>query len=563
MIQKIKLMALFLLAAGPVWAVSYTNTASGNWSDPTKWSTAAGLSGQDTVIVFKPLATDNSTNDNTGAFTLNQMVVASQIVNLYASGGSSLLFASDTGGNLPVITNAGTSAFTINVPLTLANNLIIGGAAANGAITINSNITESTPSALIKTGANTLTLNPGNSYSGTTSIKAGTLTLTGTGIVDAAGSGTIIIGDSSGASPATLNFSANSGTSGTHSNNITVNAGATGTLSINNPGNITYIIFSGTVALNNNLTTYKGNGLSLIFNALVTQDATAHAITNTARGATFAGGIQVGSGGLTLVEGIGASGDYRTLLTVSGGVIGTGNLTLQNDSTLANGITLSGAGINNIGAVINAGAGTNSVLISSVIGTNVTSVTQNSTFSTLILSGANSYTGATTVNNGMLTVSNVVSMPITTALRVQDNALVNLNGHTQSVASVGGAGQVSNGWLKVTSALYPGGGSAVGTLTLTNLTLSENSTIYWDYGAGGTDTNRVLGVANLPTNATVVVSGSGTTPSAGVLFLSGTNVAPGGVTGWTVTGAVQGKVIQNGNRVELVTQSRGMWLSVY
>ena len=198
-----------------------------------------------------------------------------------------------------------------------------------------------------------------------------------------------------------------------------------------------------------------------------------------------------------------------------------------------------------------------------MIGTNVTSVTQNSTFSTLILSGANSYTGATTVNNGMLTVSNVVSMPITTALRVQDNALVNLNGHTQSVASVGGAGQVSNGWLKVTSALYPGGGSAVGTLTLTNLTLSENSTIYWDYGAGGTDTNRVLGVANLPTNATVVVSGSGTTPSAGVLFLSGTNVAPGGVTGWTVTGAVQGKVIQNGNRVELVTQSRGMWLSVY
>jgi autotransporter-associated beta strand protein len=184
---------------------------------------------------------------------------------------------------------------------------------------------------------------------------------------------------------------------------------------------------------------------------------------------------------------------------------------------------------------------------------------------TLTLNATNTYSGATIVSNGMLKVANTGSLSTNTALTVVGTgAAVNLNGKEQSCVSVGGAGFVTNGTLTVTAALYPGGSNTVGTLTLGNLTLAPDSVVYWDYATGAGDTNKVLGIATLPSSATVQVNASGTLPTRSVLFDCGSIVAPpGGVGGWTVEGSPQkAKVVLAGNQVHLVVLN-GTLISVF
>jgi fibronectin-binding autotransporter adhesin len=242
------------------------------------------------------------------------------------------------------------------------------------------------------------------------------------------------------------------------------------------------------------------------------------------------GGLVVGSGGLTLFD------PDKTIVNIGpGNITGNGSLILRNTATGS--FLVTSTNINCAGAITCSGSGPGTNTISGRIGANVTALIQSRTNSVLILSGTNTYSGPTTVSAGALKVSNVVSLPTNTALTVLDNALVDLNAHTQTVASVAGCGSVGNGWLNVASALYPGGSNAVGTLTVTNLALAENSTIYWDFGSAGSDTNRVLGRVNLPTVATVRVSQvGGVVPSGGVLFSAGSLGGATNLSGWTVSG---------------------------
>src|SRR5207244_473204 len=89
------------------------------------------------------------------------------------------------------------------------------------------------------------------------------------------------------------------------------------------------------------------------------------------------------------------------LLNVTGGVSGTGNLILQNNSATAAGITIATTAVNNIGTITNSGAGTGDSTISGGVGANVTGVTENSTTSSL-----NIITTALTVNAGGTTLTN-------------------------------------------------------------------------------------------------------------------------------------------------------------
>ena len=179
-VVKLSFLGLAAVVSGVVaQAANYTNNTSGNWSAPGSWFGSAGASAPDTVIVFNPSGTDNSTN-NIGAFLLNQMWVATnQTVTLSASGGSSLLFTNNT-TTMPVITNANAGTFTLNTPFTLGTNLTIGVGNSSGNITINSNITSiAGPNTLTKTGPGLVTLTGTNTYAGATAISAGTLTVNG------------------------------------------------------------------------------------------------------------------------------------------------------------------------------------------------------------------------------------------------------------------------------------------------------------------------------------------------------------------------------------------------
>ncbi|OYV83364.1 MAG: hypothetical protein B7X04_04495, partial [Parcubacteria group bacterium 21-54-25] len=122
---------------------------------------------------------------------------------------------------------------------------------------------------------------------------------------------------------------------------------------------------------------------------------------------TISGPITVNAAGTTLTN---ANASGSSLLTVSGGTTGAGNLILDNNSAIADGITISGASVNNTGTVTNSGTGTGSTLISAVIGANVTGVTQNSATSALTLSGTNTYTGGTTISAGTLHIPGSIAV---------------------------------------------------------------------------------------------------------------------------------------------------------
>jgi autotransporter-associated beta strand protein len=135
-------LALFLAVSAQ--AASYTNNASGNWGDPGSWANSAvGASGSDTIIWFNnnSAGTWSSTNNNAGTFVLSglKMVTGSKGINLYPSGGSSLLFTNSSGGILPTITGVAQILYVYS-PITLATNLTISHATAGGTIRLYGNI---------------------------------------------------------------------------------------------------------------------------------------------------------------------------------------------------------------------------------------------------------------------------------------------------------------------------------------------------------------------------------------------------------------------------------------
>ena len=183
---------------------------------------------------------------------------------------------------------------------------------------------------------------------------------------------------------------------------------------------------------------------------------------------------------------------------------------------------------------------------------------------TLILSGTNTYTGATMVSNGTLAVTTALSLPTNSALTVWSNAVVNLGGTTQSVVSVGGLGSVSNGWLNVTSAIYPGGPNGVGTLTVTNLTLAEGCLVDWNHSVTTTDLVNVTGMLTLPASATVNITGTGDLPARVTIFSAPMINGATDLSGWTITGSgvkPSSRAKVSGTEVVVVT-GRGTLLTV-
>ena len=143
------------------------------------------------------------------------------------------------------------------------------------------------------------------------------------------------------------------------------------------------------------------------------------------------------------------------VLTLSGGISGSQNLVLNNNSTTAGGITVSTGLLNNSGTVTNTGSGTGSTIISSTIGTNVSGVIQNSTSSGLTLSGANVFTADTTVTSGILTLGNNLALQ-SSALDTSGAGTVTLSGATTPV--IGGlkgstalASVITSGWSSATA----------------------------------------------------------------------------------------------------------------
>ena len=407
--------------------------------------------------------------------------------------------------------NAGSGAYTVNVT---AATTFAGATVDNGQVTITASgagtLALSANSAfniaagkglniatalggnysLTKSGNGILTLSSSNTYTGGTTLTAGTL---GIGHNNALGSGTL-----------TLNGGTLSASGGARSiaNNLTLSANST----IAGSDNLTV---TGTFTNTANRTlTINNSGLTTLGNISLSNSNTARTLTiagtgNTtvsgviANGGTGAGNLtKSGNGTLTLT----GTNTYTGTTTISGGTlqIGAGGTTgsiagtsIVNNAALAfdrsNDLTYAGV-VSGTGSVTKAGNGT------------------------LTLTGANTYTGTTTISGGTLQIGS--------------------GGTTGSVAStsiVNNAALVFNRSNAVTySGVISGTGSVIkagsGTLTLSGSNTYTGDTAIQAGILQTTGSNRIADGSNLNIGAagTFQFDWGGNSETVGALSGSGT-----------------------------------------
>ncbi|WP_449235781.1 Ig-like domain-containing protein [Azospirillum doebereinerae] len=335
---------------------------------------------------------------------------------------------------------------------------------------------------LTKTGTGTLTLSGANTYTGSTTVSAGQLTLEG------------------GASLADASA-------------VTVASGATLRLQ-DSDETIGSLAGAGTVTLNGGSLTAGGNNSSTSFSGGVADGSVgAQNLTKT------------GTGTLTLS----GSNSYGGTTTVSGGtlsVAGDGNL--GGGTVTLNGGTLAVTGTGTIDNAVALGVGNGTVSV----GTGITATLSGTVggaggltktgAGTLTLSGSGSYAGTTTVSAGTLLV--------TGTLDPSGNVSVG------SGATLGGTGTLfSSGSKQVTildgATLAPGvagTNNGIGTLTI-NGTLRVNGTLAVEVGGSG-------GVAGTDYDQVAV---------NGTVSLNGGSLSVSRVNGYTATSGTVFRIIDN------------------
>jgi len=490
---------------------------------------------------------------NGGITGLGNLVLQSNAIN--PSGKNSRVQLNTTAiNNVGTITNSGTG--TVTAGYTIDS-------------TIGANIGSNVTGVIENSAASGLILAGSNSFSGGATIKAGTLYFQNYGLGAASANvGAVTLGDSANTGAAanlvfisgninggvsnsinvvgtgarsigvtsysptfsgavTLNgidvtlFSNNTGGS-----NITFSGGVSGTgnLVLQSNGNETggnngIISLNGTAVNNSGTITNSGTGskvtgsIDTAIGAPVGSNVTAIIESSSNSALNVTGSLAVNSGGTTLVNSNPAGSGMR--LTVSGGVGGTGNLILNNNSLVGYGVTVAGA-VNNIGSIINSGTGAGPVLISAAIGTNVTGVTENSPLSYVTASGASTYTAPTTVTSGTLkagvaSVANVSgpfgnNSPVT--MGTAATAVMDITGYNTQIGSL------------------TGGGTSGGSVTLGAATLSVGGDNTSPAAYAGAISGTGGGLTKIGTG-TLTLAGSNaytgvTTLSAGVLRLQNT-----------------------------------------
>ena len=405
------------------------DTTNGNFTYGGNLTQALGLTklGANTLTLTGTNTYTGVTNVNAG--TLLATTIASLPgYNSYLTGSGAINVAG--GAVLAVQTGNGTTGWSSDQIDSLwysanfvAPTALLGIDTTNGNFTYASNIIQ--PFSLAKLGANTLTLTGSNTYTGATTVNAGTLLATTTASLP----GYSTPGMVSVAGGAVLAVQTGSGTSGWSSgqidslwNNATW-AGKTAVLGIDTTnGNFTYA---------SNITQALGLaklGTNTLF--LTGSNTYSGGTTITAGTLAVASSANLGTGGLTF------SGSGAGLLDIIGSTAFTSNstVTLSQNGTIQQddsaGAALSGP-ISGPGSLTKTGSGW------------------------LGLSGTNTYTGGTTVSSGTLQILSSGAFPGGGLIIATDGALIlDSDSPLQSLATEGGL------------AISPPGGSSDPALSL-------------------------------------------------------------------------------------------------
>src|SRR5208337_4622589 len=470
---------------------------------------------------------------------------------------------------------------TLNLGPSIAATLTLEGTgtqlystAVTGATTLNG--------ALIKNGTGTWTLDESFTYTGGTTINAGTLALGSGGSIalssglslaasgagfDISAGGNQTIQDLSGVAGSTINLGANTLSVGTANSTsfagvisgsgaLTKQGGGTLTLS----GANTYVgpttVDDGTLALGSGGSIALSSGLALAasgagFDISAGSNQTIQDLSGvagstinlgantlsagTAHSTSFAGIIS-GTGGLTKQGG--GTLTLSGLNSYSGGTSFNGGiLAVNSDSNLGtgplsfNGGTLealaAGGGITSSKAImLNAGggtfladAGTSSILNGSING--VGSLTKDG-LGTLTLTGTNTYSGGTNIAEGILQAGSSTALSTNSAFSVI--SLLDLHGFNNTIGSLSGTGVVTNnGGSPATLTV---GGNNTNTTFSGTLTDGTSSLGFTKTGTG----TLILGGANTYSGGTIVNNGTLLVNNSQALGL-GNVVVNGGVLG--------------------------------
>jgi len=402
-----------------------------------------------------------------------------RVINLRGTTGNATLDQSGTSG-LVKFTSANTATGGGNKTLTLQGSSA-GTGEISGAI-----VNSSSATSLTKAGAGTWTLSGTNTYTGATTVNAGTLiatknaALSTTASVAVNNAGTMLeirYGGGSDYSQANIDallLKTTFGATTTAFGIDTTNASGTYT------GNLT--MGAGLTKLGSNTLTLNG--------------------TNTYTGTTTisAGTLQLGSGSTT------------GSLATTGAIVNNANLTINRSDAVAQGTHFSAAAITGTGSFTQAGNGTT------------------------ILNAANTYAGNTTVSAGVLNIQNATalgttgngtSVTIGAALEIQGNITVGAEALTLNGTGVSNAGALRN----ISGTNTYGGLVTFGSATRINsdagtLTLSNVGTI-----VGGAFGLTVGGAGNTTINSIIATTTSSLAKDgAGTLTLSGVNTYTGATT---------------------------------
>jgi len=509
-------MAWLGLSLGTAVAQSngtWTNDTSGIsfWATPVNWSNSTAASGAGSTATItvannaasKTISLNNTTQTNgilnignpngTGAYILSGGTMifdnngSSAQINI-ASGSGAVTLAStltNTINNSLLLSQNSSSLLSFNSTITggsgSGNKVIQHGGSGTGGVTISGVIADGAAGtgvvAVRQNNSNgTMTLSAANTYTGGTTVDAGTLALNSSGRLSDTGALTINGG--------TFNMNAVSDTVGA----VTINGGS--------------VIGSSTTGLLGSSYAVTGGTISAVLGGT-------GALTKTGAGTTVLAGANTYTGGTTVNAG-------TLALSTSSRLSDTGALTI-------NGGTFDMGGFSDtVGAVtVNGGILTNGTLSGSsyaVTGGTIAAILAGGALTksgsgTATLSGVNTYTGGTAINGGVLSVSSRDNFA---------NRLLSFDGGTlEATGNISGFTSANNttlnaggGTIRVGTGLNVDWGTAIisgtggltkdgaGTLVLASGAVGNNYTGGTTINQGVVSISRVTGLGNATNSVT-------------------------------------------------------------